>query len=254
MAYLERYQSRLGADGESVGESLRNNTVNFIQKRFKDAPTYRLAKIYKNNDLINFTEIDIRALEINRMGSLRTILLRPNEDLDIGNTLFFDNNYWLSYDKYGSVEDNVKLTVSKVNSNLKWIDADDNVCIVPCVSSSSYLGSKSRVNSNDVNYNMYDVRLPTGQIMVFAEINEDTKKIDLNHRFIFGRRVYEITGIDDVSMVDSNYYGVLQFTLEMTIAQTSKDNFETGIAFNEYEIEEKTEEVPETGGDDSWAW
>ena len=256
MTYLERYQNRVNADGKSVGESLKNNTLNFIDKKFKDAPTYRLAKVYKNNDFTNYSEIDTRVLEINRMGSLRTILLRPSKNLDIGNTLFFDGNYWLVYDKYGSVEDNVKLTVSKINSNLKWIDANDKVCTVPCVSSSSYLGSKSRVNSNNIDYNMFDVRLPTGQIMVFAEINKETKKIDLNHRFIFGRRVYEVTGIDDVSMVDDNYYGVLQFTLEMTIIQSDNDNFETGIAYNEYKIEEKeqTEIIPETGGDDSWVW
>ena len=200
MTYLERYQNRVNADGQSVGESLKNNTLNFIDKKFKDAPTYRLAKVYKNNDFTNYSEIDTRVLEINRMGSLRTILLRPSKNLDIGNTLFFDGNYWLVYDKYGSVEDNVKLTVSKINSNLKWIDANDKVCTVPCVSSSSYLGSKSRVHSNNIDYNMFDVRLPTGQIMVFAEINKETKKIDLNHRFIFGRRVYEVIGIDDVSI------------------------------------------------------
>ena len=65
-----------------------------------------------------------------------------------------------------------------------------------------------------------------------------------------------MTGIDDVNMVDSNYYGVLQFTLEMTIIQSDNDNFETGIAYNEYKIEEKeqTKIIPETGGDDSWVW
>ena len=42
----------------------------------------------------------------------------------------------------------------------------------------------------------------------------------------------------------------------MTIIQSDDDNFETGIAYNEYKIEEKeqTEIIPETGGDDSWVW
>src|SRR5699024_9349592 len=150
-------------------------------------------------------------LEISRMGSIRNILLRPNENLDIGNILIFDDAEWLAFDKYGSLNDNYKLTVGRINDKIKWRDANGVLHEVPCISGTSYLGSKSRQNWYDIEYNTYDVRLPIGQIFVFSEYNEETKLIDLNKRFIFGDKVYEVTGVDNVTYLETDGYGIVQY-------------------------------------------
>lgn len=245
--YLEKYTKKISQSGNSISESINTNTMNYIQSKFKDSTTYRRAKYYHRKNDIRFDgEIDIRVLDIRRMGSIKNVLLRPSETLDVGNTLVFDDEEWLIYDRYGSKENHFKLEISKINDRLIWVDANGIINDLPCVSGTTYIGSKSRQNRYDIETNTYDVRLPAGQIFVFAEYNKDTKTLDLNQRFIFGRKVYEIAGIDDVTSVESSGYGIVQFTMKLTTIKES-DDFETGIAENHYKNEES-----ENGGGGLW--
>lgn len=251
--YLNNYTKRLGASGNSIHESIMTNTHHYIQSKFKDSPTYRRAEFYHNklNEEIR-GQIDTRVLEIRRMGNIRNLLLRPTESLDIGNILIFENAEWIVFDKYGSETDSFKLTVGRINDKIKWKDADEVIHSVPCISGTSYLGSKSRQNRFDIEYNTYDVRLPTGQLYIFSELNKTTATLELNQRLIFGNKVYEITGIDNVTMVESDGYGVVQYTVKITTAR-EEDDFENEIAYNQYKVEDKTKEE-EDGGGNSWGW
>lgn len=245
--YLDRYSKKISQSGSSISDSISTNTTQYIQSKFKDSTTYRRAKYYhRKNDVEFRNEIDIRALDIRRMGNIRNVLLRPTESLDIGYTLIFDENEWLIYDKYGSAENHLKLEVAKINDRLVWIDANGILIDLPCVSGTTYIGSKSRQNRYDIETNTYDVRLPAGQIFVFAEYNRDTKTLDLNQRFIFGRKVYEIVGIDDVTSVESDGYGIVQFTMKLTTI-IDGDDFISGIAVNNYDVEEGS-----SGGGGLW--
>src|SRR5690606_7997003 len=79
----------------------------------------------------------------------------------------------------------------------------------------------------------YDVRLPIGQLFVSVEKNDTTEEIGLNHRFIFGRNVYEITGMDDITTVNDEGYGIIQYTAKIT-TKREEDDFVNNIAHNAY--------------------
>lgn len=248
-------------DGENLGDSLRKNTHYLKDKKFSDAMTYRLAKYYVNKGTAKESSgtKDIRVIEIDRQGSIRNILFRVGEKLEVGNILEFDNELWLAYDLFGSTTDDIKLRVSKINDVLKWKDRNGFIHEIPCISTTTALGSSA--NSNDGGYldNAYNVHMPTGKILIFAELTEPTTKIELKQRFIVGSKVYKVVYKDDVTLVDSKYYGVLKFILEVDLTYDTKDDFENSLAYNDLlEIQDNDENETEietgNGDDDSWGW
>ena len=249
MDYFEVYKKRLEANGTDVGDSLRKNTHYFKDKKFKTSTSYRRSKIFTNmgTDKESFVEEDIRVIEIDRQGTLRNILFRPNVLHKVGNILEFDGDKWLAYDTYGSTVDDIKLRVGKINDTLRWKDTSGRIIDIPSITSTSYLGSGSKANDAGLAYNVFDVRTPVGKILIAVELNELTTSLRLGQRFICGSKAYKLEHVDDISYVDSDYYGVLQLTLKEDIRNDTKDNFETGIAYQDI-WNEKDEEEDEGGG------
>lgn len=233
MNHIEKYRKRVGRTGKDVGEVYKNNTVAFIESTFHASPTFRKMKV----DSVQFPEIkevDARVVEIERMGSLREAVLRPSHYLDIGAYVHFDNEDYIVFDRHGGTgATNLKLTLARCNRYLNWKSKDGNLNKVLCVASATDLGSKSRQSKNEIEWNKFNVGLPIGQLFVFVEINEKTKSIGLNHRFIFGRNAYEVTGIDDITAINQDGFGIIQLTVKI-VPRNDKDDFENSIAHNDY--------------------
>lgn len=238
--YLDKYKSRLRRNGENVGESYANNTIAFINNTFHASPTFRVLEVI-STEFPTITEMDARVIEVERMGSLREVLFRPHQGLNVGTYVKFDNETWIVSDIWGSIEaNNLKVMVQKCNRKLQWNDNQSALKSVDCIASATPLGSKSNQGRNDIEWNKYDVRLPLGQLFVFFEANDLTRKIKMNQRFIFGNNVYEVFGIDDTTMIDKNGFGIVQLTVKLT-TKREEDDFVNGIAFN---LHEDTTTIP----------
>ena len=232
MDYIDKYRQRVAKNGNDIGEAYNNNTVNFIEATFKKAPTYRLMKVH-STQFPHITEIDARVVEVERLGSLREVIFRPNQYLDIGTYLEFDGDYWLIYDRY-TAGIKTKVLVSRCNYVLKWKDKNSNIQQIKCIASSMELGSKAKQDNLGIEWNKYDVRLPLGNLFVFVEKNPLTKTIQMNQRFIFGSNVYEVIGIDDVTnTIQNGQYGIIKFFVKIT-TKHPEDDFENGIAYNSF--------------------
>lgn len=229
--YIDRYKRRINQNGKDLGEAYSNNTIAYIESTFDASPTFRVLGV-SSVEKPHITEIDARVIEVERLGSLREVLFRPtSEGLNIGTYVTFDNKTWLVFDKYGG-----KVLVEECNRKLKWIDRDGNLISLDCIASSMDLGSKAKQSKNEIEFNKYDVSLPTGQLFVFVELREETLQIQLDQRFVFGRKVYRVTGIDDTTMVresNNGAYGILQLTIKVTTIK-EEDDFENHIAYNTY--------------------
>lgn len=233
---FEQYSDRVTSTGDSLRDRYEYDTKNFINENFDDAPTFRRIKVWKQYQEVD--EVDVRVNMIERMGNIRSLLLRPDVDLDVGNMAYFEGRTWLLYDKYGFSGDRLKMTAMRTNYNLKWIDAN-NVCHADrCYASSSDMGSKSKQNRANIEYNKYDVRLPYGQLYIFMETTEHTTAIDLNHRFIINNISYEVIGVDNTTHVEDDY-GIIQFTIKR-VPEHPRDDFELGIAYNSYVVSEQS--------------
>jgi hypothetical protein len=244
--YIEKYRNRLNRNGADLGEAYNNNTIAFIESTFHASPTFRVMGV-KSIEKPHITEMDARVVEVERMGTLREVLFRPtSEGLNEGTYVTFDGHTWLIFDKFGQN----KALVEQCNRQLKWYDRNGVLHSIDCIASSQDLGSKAKQSKNEIEWNKYDVRLPLGQLFVFVELRPETEKIDLGHRFVFGRKVYEVTGIDDTTIVrenGDNVYGVLQLTVKVTTIK-EEDDFENRIAYNIYD---DTSTVAPTEGDTS---
>jgi hypothetical protein len=252
--HLDRYRNRLSRNGNDVGEVYKNNTIAFIEATFHASPTFRIMEVESSLNP-EITEMDARVVEVERLGTLREVILRPNQSLEIGTYVKFDGDTWLLFDKYGGTgATSIKLLAIRCNDTIKWKDKDGNVKEVVCNASATDLGSKSKQSKNEIEWNKYDVRLPLGQLIISVELNEDTESIKLNDRFIFGRNVYEVTGVDDITLVDKGY-GVIQFTVKIT-TQRAEDDFANEIAYNSYKVEETTTTTDDTNdsGDGGTLW
>lgn len=250
--YFKRYQRRIQANGNDVGEAYTNNTIAFTEATFHVAPTYREMEVYRYGHPM--THMDARVVEIERLGSLREIILRPNQSLEAGTYVRFDGDTWLLYDKYGGTGSmSIKLLAIRCNRQFRWKDVNGTIKNYDCVAGATDLGSKAKQSKNEIEWNKYDVRLPLGQLFVTTELNPDTQTIALNDRFIFGRNVYEVTGIDDITGIDENGYGIIQFTVKID-TQRDNDNFELGIAENIYKTNQKVEADNKDENDEGMVW
>jgi len=246
--YIENYKKRMGRKGKNIAESLHSNTVYLYNKLFDASTSYRVIEV-ESTHFPDIRQIDARVTEIERIGSVREILLRPGVNLEIGMYVKIDDEWYLLFDKYGSSGSvSLKMLGARVNYTLRWRDEQGILREYKAVASSTDLGSKAKQSvKNQIEWNKYDVMLPTGKMFVFVEKNEHTSKIDLNHRFILGSKVYEVVGIDDLTAVTKDGYGIIQFVVKIT-TKRKEDDFENKIAHNDYRtITENSEENGERG-------
>lgn len=266
--YINKYKRRFNIVGSvpkpnledieneyNVGTSYGNNTDYFIEQTFHSSPSYRIAKI-ESYQKPHIDKMECRVISVERMGALREVLFRPSaEGLGVGTYMIFDDQKWLIFDIWSSK----KVMVERCNDTLIWIDRYGNLNQIDCIASTTDLGSKAKKNKDEIEWNKLDVFLPLGQIFIFIEKRPETTSIELNDRFIFGSSAYEVTGIDDVTAVMANQYGIIQFTLKKSIT-TSRDNFETRIAYNNYNESEKEKPSvepnlpPDTEGEKGRIW
>lgn len=228
---FEEYTERTTAHGENLKERYEKDTNRFIFESFENSPTYRDINVYEFGESIGTYGVRVNMIE--RMGNIRSILLKPGETLTVGNMATFEERTWLLYDKFGYYESGVKMTAMRTNHNLTWKDEEGVLNSKRCYASSSDIGSKSKQSRANIEYNKYDVRLPYGQLYVFIETTEATKDINLNYRFIINNIVYETIGLDNTSHVEDGY-GLIQFTVKRTTIHP-QDDFDLGIAYNKYD-------------------
>jgi hypothetical protein len=245
MGFSDKFKDRMSRNGEDLGEAYTNNTIAFIESTFSASPTFRVLGV-KSTEKPHVTEMDARVVEVERMGSLRELLFRPtSEGLDVGTYVTFDNDTYLIFDRFG----NNKVLVERCNDSIKWVDKNGNLIELECIASASDLGSKAKQSRNEIEWNKFDVRLPAGQLFIFLELNDSTRSIALNQRFIFGSKAYEVVGLDDVTTVNTHGFGIIQLVVKVTTIR-NEDDFINRIAYNTYEdsnVITPTEGDTETG-------
>ena len=258
---FEEYSERVNSHATNIRGRYELDTKSFILDNFDDSPTYREIDVHEYEESIGTFGVRVNMIE--RMGNIRSIILKPDEDLNVGNMAMFEDRTWLIFDKFGHRDTGVKLTAMRTNYNLKWIDRDGILNTKRCYASSSDIGSKSKQSRASIEYNKYDVRLPFGQLYIFIETTDATEKIDLNQRFIINNIVYEVIGVDNTTHVEDRRivdedtgekefykYGIIHYTVKR-VTTHPKDDFELGIAYNDYLEKDINDYIPSKEGRDT---
>lgn len=245
-SYIDKYRKRMNQEGGSLGSAYTSRTHAYINRKFKENPQYRRAKV-SSTEFPTINEIDIHITSIERMGGIKNIIFRPNETLGLGSYLTFDDGIWMIYDLFKNTVA-TKAIAQECNTFLKWQDEDGLLHKVPCYTGASDLGSKAKQSRSEIAWNKYDVRLPAGQLFCYVELNDATELIDIEQRLLFGDRAYKVVGYDATTLTNMEGFGVIYFTLALTTKQDD-DDFVSGIANKRPETSSNVE-VPEDEDDE----
>lgn len=212
MTYFDRYKKRLGALGPSESDSLLNNSINFINREFKNSPSYKLVKI-------NGVDTDVRFLLDEVDSNKCQFIFRPGQGYGIGTYIVDGTDTWIAVEEFDH-KLSPGVTAYKCNSELKW-QVGTTIFSYPC-----YVVSNSFNTRFDGRYDIY-VYTPTGEVSILVQSNQDTKSIKLSQRFILGSQPFLITGIDDLYRK-----GLIRFTANLNQIN-NQDDFNNKLAEND---------------------
>lgn len=142
----------------------------------------------------------------------------------IGARFRFEDNIWLTFSTDNIKTSTAAVYVRRCNNTLNSQDKYGNVHQEPCYI--DYGVTEAQV------FKEYSVNIPRGRIVVFCQLNDYTKNININHRYVFGGDAYRVRyrdRFDKRYTFDKNSVGILYLQLEYdNIAES--DNLELDVA------------------------
>lgn len=217
MGFSDNYRRRVATYGNNESEAIQNSTFETVNNSFTNAPNYRVVQV-------DGQDFDVRILDGKTDGD-KKLLLRPQSKIPVGSYVEYDNKFWLVFDLNGELF-SPKATIESCNEIMKWKDASG------VIHEYNTLATATRNTKFDIVSDKMQVEMLQAGIYAYIPYNEFTKTIRASMRFIFGNSVYEITGVDDLTMVDVNRVGLMQLSCRVTTS-TEGDDFTTRIANND---------------------
>lgn len=232
MSYFDVWKKTINA--ENSNQAMVNNGKSLIDRTFKDDPSYKAATLWKLD--LTKEPIDVRLKNIDRTTKERYFIFRPDTKIDVGSIVEYDNYKYVLME----VEENLLSPRAKglnCNQTLNWKGLKEPI---PCYADNSSYGVKGVIETNYMN--LYD-----GKILFYTQLNEDTRKIRQDMRFLFNNdknSVYEVVDINTV--VTGN---VLRIVMNKSEFIEGRDDVENNIAYNEWlDVETPTEPTQGTYG------
>lgn len=142
----------------------------------------------------------------------------------MGERFFYMNNVWLTVnaEKYGSPTD--RGVVHRCNNKLSLVDKFKNIYEEPCVIDPA-------LKYGNIYYNN-SINIPQGSISIWVQLNEYTKDIFINDKFVVGyNEVYRVKSVinylSDTTFSSSGSH-LLKIECDLQVKQAG-DDFITGI-------------------------
>ena len=155
-----------------------------------------------------------------------------DHDVDLGSLFYFDDNYWITYNIEKIKNLATSAMVRRCNNILRWTDKNGNSYQEYC--SIDYPVKRpvdSKRTADPVN--------PTAFIGLYAQLNENTRKIKSGQRFLFGNtenwvcfRVYGggVQNFLNRETSDNESAKLLQLLVGTDYVNPDTDNLDLGIA------------------------
>ena len=250
-SYLDNYRKRVLLGTDNRREKLISQAERTFENQLKESPSAKRLKatlpgtidILGNTNeidciLLNITDNDIKSFD------QKYLLVRKDENFDIGCYVEFDGVYWIAtFKEHRTLDTHKKFTLYKCN-NIWNYKKHGIVYRFPV-----YVQNLS-LYSDGLADNKYTSQ-EDGKVSIYYGENPITKGININTRIMIGNRlVFRITNINDYEF-RSNHNG--QCAIKSMLLQTTlvdKDNLQENIAWNEEsEIKEIDTDIPKIVGD-----
>lgn len=253
MSILDNYRKRVGLGKSNLKEKLTLQSEMTFERMLNESPSsLRLkATVPGEIDILNnLNEIDgiIQNISDNDIKSFdqKYLLVRHDENFDIGCYIEYDDTYWLAiFREHKTVKANKKFTMAKCNNIWKY-KKNGIVYQFPIFVQNLSLYSDGLAD------NKYTSQ-EDGKVSMFYGENPITKSIDINTRvMISGRNTFRMTNINDYEFrsAPDKQCAIKAMMLQTTILD--KDDLENNIAWNkDSEIENIPSEKPVIVGNKS---
>ena len=212
---LSLYKAKLNAS--SVTESVMNHTATLINDEFTEASTYRKITINDvENECIFKRTDDEKVLKV---------ILRPFQLMAVGDYVKLDGDIYLAK-KFIPNEISPNAEVQLCNTILKWKSEEGVLFEHPCVVTGNTFESSEQTGNERIVY------ISSAELVALVQLNEETKKIKPEQRFVFGEYAYKVISIDSMTNVitkGNESKGYIQIGLEST-GLSEGDDVDTGVA------------------------
>lgn len=217
MAYIDVWKKKMQNYGGNRNDSVLISTKGFINREFKNDPSYRSAVIQK----LDMTKepIDIRIKIVDNTTMQKKIIFRPDTKIEVGSYIEYSDEIWLirefqkdGLSPYGKAY--------FCNQTLNWEGLEKPI---PCYTEDSAYNDKGEINLDY--FSMVD-----GKIACYVPVNEITNHIEQNMRFTFNSNkmmVFEVISIKNVTT--PTIYKIIMKKVEYF---NGRDDLENNIAYN----------------------
>lgn len=211
----------------------RNDMQEAINQRFDNASTYwedvgeeqSFGSLYFKNIKARITTIvDAHTGQRNNDDYRKIIYPDCNYKVTVGMRYKFNDNIWIIYSANNIRTDTASAYARRCNNTMNFEDRYGYVHQEPCYI--DYKTTETQLTSGD------NIDVPSGRIEVRCQLNDWTKNVYINDRFIFGGDVYKIRYVskfDRQSTFDDESNKLLLFYADFD-NKSSNDNFELNIA------------------------
>ena len=244
-SYLDNYRKRVLLGTDNRREKLISQAERTFENQLKESPSAKRLKatlpgtidILGNTNeidciLLNITDNDIKSFD------QKYLLVRKDENFDIGCYVEFDNAYWIAiFKEHRTLDTHKKFTLCKCN-NIWRYKKHGVIYEIPIYTQNLSLYSDGLAD------NKYTSQ-EDGKVSIYYVENPITKAIEINTRVMIGNRLtFRITNINDYEF-KSNHNG--QCAIKSMLLQTTvvdKDDLENNIAWNnDNELQEVEEDI-----------
>jgi len=164
----------------------------------------------------------------------KTVLFSDlNHQLDLGRRYEFNNSTWLIINIEVIKNIAATCTIRRCNNTLRWIDEPTGAYYVePCAIEYQVKEPRNYITQGS------PYPTPGGFLKIYAQLNNNTKKINENQRFLFGNTghwvCYKVTGtgINDftnVSTYDNDSAHILTLDMSADFVNSELDDVEDGV-------------------------
>lgn len=210
--------------------------IDCLEERFEQdlfnpsVPNYYV--VNKNFDLVTEYKCIIQdASAIKKDLSEKKIVMYPYQSINKGDVVHWktDTDYWICIKTDKQYDYQEKGLLKECNDFARFIDKYEVSHSLPCV-----IAGKNEISEHIAE--SQNIRIANNQIAFITQWNDESRLLEQDTRLIFGSRVFEITVIDDYSNV--NETGYLYIILTQDEKNNSSDDFDTKIAWNDWQTNE----------------
>ena len=160
-----------------------------ISTEFKNSTSYNLVKI-------NDVDKNVRIVEDNSLiknPNKKRLLCYPDETINIGNIVEFDNSKWICTETDTTSQINDVGLITRCNNTLKYYDQNSVLYQIPCIISKSL-----NLNTEENKY----IETVDNSLFLIVSNTLITQQIKVNDIYNLGKYNYQISSVpDDISSI-----------------------------------------------------